>query len=279
MVALAALGLVLGARARLPAAEPVALLAAAAVLVVYAAPIVLSGEPTIAGFIKLDDTATWLTLTDRVIDHGRDLGGLAPSTYEATLHFNLGEGYPVGAFVPFGIASELNPLDRAWLIQPYLACGAAILALGLWSLASGLAGRPALRWLAAVIAAQPALLYGYYLWGGIKEVLAAALIATTVALLARALARAPAPAPLLWPAVGAAAVLGVLSVGGPGLAGAAAGRERGPDRPADRRARDSAALARRRRRRRRAVVPADPLAARCCRRPPRRSRTGMRAAT
>ena len=214
VAALAALGLVLGARARLPAAEPVALLAAAAVLVVYAAPIVLSGEPTIAGFIKLDDTATWLTLTDRVIDHGRDLGGLAPSTYEATLHFNLGEGYPVGAFVPFGIASELNPLDRAWLIQPYLACGAAILALGLWSLASGLAGRPALRWLAAVIAAQPALLYGYYLWGGIKEVLAAALIAATVALLARALARAPARAPLLWPAVGAAAVLGVLSVGG-----------------------------------------------------------------
>ena len=122
VAALAALGLVLGARARLPAAEPVALLAAAAVLVVYAAPIVLSGEPTIAGFIKLDDTATWLALTDRVIDHGRDLGGLAPSTYEATLHFNLGEGYPVGAFVPFGIASELNPLDRAWLIQPYMAC-------------------------------------------------------------------------------------------------------------------------------------------------------------
>ena len=74
---------------------------------VYAAPIVLSGEPTIAGFIKLDDTATWLALTDRIMEHGRDLGGLAPSTYEATLHFNLGDGYPIGAFVPFGVGAEL----------------------------------------------------------------------------------------------------------------------------------------------------------------------------
>ena len=227
VAALAALGLVLGARARLPAAEPVALLAAAAVLVVYAAPIVLSGEPTIAGFIKLDDTATWLTLTDRVIDHGRDLGGLAPSTYEATLHFNLGEGYPVGAFVPFGIASELNPLDRAWLIQPYLACGAAILALGLWSLASALAGRPALRWLAAVIAAQPALLYGYYLWGGIKEVLAAALIAATVALLAASARARPGARPAALAGGRRRGRARRPERGGPGLARAAVGRRRG----------------------------------------------------
>ena len=67
---------------------------------VYAAPIVLSGEPTFAGFIKLDDTATWLALTDRVMEHGRDLDGLAPSSYEATLRFNLGDGYPVGVFLP-----------------------------------------------------------------------------------------------------------------------------------------------------------------------------------
>ena len=59
--------------------------AGAGVFAVYAAPIVLSGEATFAGYIKLDDTATWLTLTDRVMEHGRDLDGLAPSSYEATL--------------------------------------------------------------------------------------------------------------------------------------------------------------------------------------------------
>ena len=59
------LGLALGVRRRFPIA-PWAIAAAAGVFAVYAAPIVLSGEATFAGFIKLDDTATWLALTDRV---------------------------------------------------------------------------------------------------------------------------------------------------------------------------------------------------------------------
>jgi len=214
VTALALLGVGAGLRSGGTSMEAPALVAAAIVLCVYAAPIVLSGEPTLAGFIRLDDTATWLALTDRIMDHGRDLGGLAPSTYEATLQFNLGDGYPVGAFVPFGIASELNPLDRAWLIQPYIACGAALLALALWPLARPIAATPKLRALVVVIAAQPALLFGYYLWGGVKEVLAAALIAATVALAAKALERPSAWGPLMLPALSAGALLEILSAGG-----------------------------------------------------------------
>ena len=75
----------------------------AAVFAVYAAPIVLSGSATFAGYIRLDDTATWLALTDRVMEAGRDIDGLAPSSYEATLFFNLADGYPVGAFIPLGV--------------------------------------------------------------------------------------------------------------------------------------------------------------------------------
>src|SRR4051812_4660680 len=93
-----------------------ALAAAVAVFAVYAAPIVLSGQATFAGYIKLDDTATWMALTDRVMEHGRSLAGLAPSTYEATLHFNLAAGYPVGAFLPLGVGRELVGQDVAWLI-------------------------------------------------------------------------------------------------------------------------------------------------------------------
>ena len=107
----------------------------AAVFAVYAAPIVLSGEPTVAGFIKLDDTATWLALTDRLADHGRDLGGLAPSSYEATLAFNLGDGYPIGVFVPLVVARDLTGYDPAWLIAPYMAVLAVLLAGGLWAIA------------------------------------------------------------------------------------------------------------------------------------------------
>ena len=47
----------------------------AGVFAVYAAPIVLSGQATFAGYIKLDDTATWMALTDRIMEHGRSLSG------------------------------------------------------------------------------------------------------------------------------------------------------------------------------------------------------------
>ncbi len=63
-------------RLRTASAEPWPIAAALGVYLVYAAPIVLSGEASFAGFIKLDDTATWLALTDRVMEHGRSLDGL-----------------------------------------------------------------------------------------------------------------------------------------------------------------------------------------------------------
>jgi hypothetical protein len=194
--------------------EPWAVVAAAAVFAVYAAPIVLSGEPTIAGFIKLDDTATWLALTDRVMEHGRSLDGLAPSTYEATLAFNLGDGYPIGVFLPLGVGAELLSTDVAWLIQPYIAFAAGLLALALWSLARPLIVSAPLRAAVAFVAAQPALLFGYYLWGGVKEVAAAALISATAALGVTMLARPRDPAALVAPVLTSAALLGVLSAGG-----------------------------------------------------------------
>jgi hypothetical protein len=210
---LAAVGIALGLRAGRTRVEPWALAAAVATFAVFAAPIVLSGDATIAGFIKLDDTATWLAFTDRVIDHGRDLGGLAPSTYEATLEVNIGEGYPIGAFVPLGIGSKLLATDPAWLIQPYMAGLGALLSLGLWSLATPLASSPRLRAAAALVGAVPALLFGYYLWGGVKEVAAAALLASIAALAARAAAEPRALARMAAPTLAAAALVAVLSAG------------------------------------------------------------------
>jgi len=161
-----------------------ALLAALVVFAAFGAPIVLSGQATFAGFIKLDDTATWLAITDRLAEHGRGVGHLPPSTYEATLSFTLGKGYPVGAMVPLAIGSRIVGVDPAWLVAPYMAVLAAMGALALWALARPLVPEPWVRALIAAIAAQSAILYGDVLWGGMKEVLAAAAVATGFALVA-----------------------------------------------------------------------------------------------
>jgi hypothetical protein len=210
LVAIAVGGLALVPRLSLRSLDPWAAVCAATAFLAVGAPVVASGEATFAGYVKLDDTATFLALIDRALDHGRDLAGLAPSTYEATLSVNLEHGYPVGAVLPLGIGARLVGTDPAWVYQPYLAVLAALLALCLYYLSSNVIGNRPLRALAAAVASQPALLYGFAMWGGVKELFAAAmlaLLAVTVRLAREGWRSA------LVPAVAAAALLLGLSLG------------------------------------------------------------------
>jgi hypothetical protein len=184
--------------------------AASIVFAVFAAPIVASGQATYAGYLTLDDTATLFALTERMLDAGRTVAGLPPSTYEAILSSLLVTGYPMGSLLPLGVGARLTGQDVAWVFQPYLALLAAMLALVLWHLLSSIIRNRGLRVLAVVIASQAALLYAYGLWTGVKELSAAMLVA-----LAAALAHERGPARSWVPfAVAAAAIVGVLSVGG-----------------------------------------------------------------
>jgi hypothetical protein len=171
---------------RFDRAVPVAVI----VFAVYAAPIVLSGTATWAGYVKLDDTATWLALVDRTLTAGHTLAGLAPSTYTDTLAAYLTNGYPVGSFLPLGLGHAFLGQDIAWLTDPWMAFMAGMLALSLQRIATLALGSRAPRWQTsaiAILAAQPALLYGYYLWGGMKEMAGAMLVAAFASV-----------APLVW---------------------------------------------------------------------------------
>jgi hypothetical protein len=185
---------------------------ALAVFVVYAAPIVLSDSATFAGYISLDDTATWLAIADNALTHGRSLAGLAPSTFSAVLHDDLAGGYPIGSMVPLGIGHELTGQDSAWLFQPYIAFLGGLLALSIYQLVTPLVRRPGVCAAVAFVGAQPALLYGYAFWSGIKEVTVAYLIAVVSALAVYGLSgpwRARRAIPL---AVASAAVVVCVSV-------------------------------------------------------------------
>ena len=192
-------------------------LAAAAVFFVFGAPVILSGEATFTGYIKLDDTATWLAFTDHVLTYGHSVAGLNPSSYEAVVQINLSAGYPVGAFIPLAVGGELTGTDPAWIFQPYLAVMAAMMALVFFELARPVIASVKVRSALVFIAAQPALLVGFAFWGGIKEVATALLVATLAASavwLARAERglnlRSIAPVPI----AAGAALIGVMGIGG-----------------------------------------------------------------
>jgi hypothetical protein len=185
---------------------------ALAVFCVYAAPIVLSGSATFAGYISLDDTATWFALVDNAMTHGRSFAGLAPSTYSALLRADLGTGYPIGSMLPLGVGHELTGRDTAWLFQPYIAFAAVMVSLSVYALVSPLLRSPFLRALVAFVGAQPALLYGYALWSGVKELAVAALVVLVSTLAASALTAPLGVRAQIPLAVAAAAVLACLNV-------------------------------------------------------------------
>ena len=180
----------------------------------YAAPTVLSGSATVAGWIKLDDGAQWLAITDRLMYHAQSLAGVPASTYSLPLKGYIDGGYPVGSFLPLGVAGRVVGEELTWLIQPYMAFAAAMLALAVYGLVSRAIESRALRALTAFVAAESALLYGYVLWGGVKEVVATVLIALAAALVPTLLVQQASPRAGIPLAVVTAATMESLSVSG-----------------------------------------------------------------
>ncbi len=173
---LAVLGLLAGraAFARRPGRAEIGV--ALAVYLLYASPFLIVGEATVAGYIKLDDTATWLGITDHVFEFGRGLTDLPPSTYQQVLVDYLGGSYPIGGFVPAALMSELSRQDIAFTMQSSMAFAAATMALLLFELARRLVRGALLAAAIAILASIASLLVGYYLWGGVKEMVVGALL-------------------------------------------------------------------------------------------------------
>ena len=95
----------------------------------------------------------------------------------------------------------------------------------MYALVEGVIASPRLRALVAFLAAQPALLYGYSLWGGIKELTSAFPLVLGAALVAQLIVRRPSsPRGLLPVAIAAAGLIVTLGAGAaawvlPALAG------------------------------------------------------------
>ena len=205
---------------RLRAAVPWPVLVAAGAYLVYAAPSLLTGQGSITGYVKLDDSATWLALTDHVLEFGRDRSGVPLGSYARTLDAWLGTEYPVGAFLPLGIAAKVAGVDPAAPYQATIAVYAAALALGLFACARWMLTSRAAAAGCAFAAVQASLLFGYANWGGIKEVCAASLL-VTMGWLAHAAWRPGGGRELGLLAVVAGGSLGVLGLNGLAWAGPA----------------------------------------------------------
>jgi hypothetical protein len=191
------------------------LLAAIGALAAYGAPTLLSGQATFAGYNTLDDTAVWLGITDQLFSHGRPVDLSQASTYSAIIDQYLHlSGYPVGGFMLLGVGRGIVGIDLAWAFQPYLALCGALVGLAAYALFERVVASRPLRAGLAFVAAQPALLFGYGLFGAIKELTAAWVLLAGIALLAPYLGRpAPRPREAIVLALPATALITILGAG------------------------------------------------------------------
>ena len=123
VVALAIAGFILG-RDRIRTLRPDIWAAAAAVGVfaTLAAPVIASGEATFAGYGVLGDTSIQFIGADHLLEHGRNLKSLKPSSYEFSLaQYHGSTNYPAGGPTAIGAVRPLVAQDVAWIYQPFLA--------------------------------------------------------------------------------------------------------------------------------------------------------------
>ena len=217
IVVLAVAGLALERR-RLRALRPDPWLALAAVglFALFAAPVVLSGSPSFAGYLALPDTSHQLSLANLLAHHGFDATALTDGSEKRSMVSYVASAYPVGGQAVLGVTRPLGALDLAWLYQPLLSFMAMIVGLALAGLVAPLLRR---RWqpaVAAFVAAQSALVVGFAMQGSIKEIATIAAVVTGVAVLAAAIAERRPARSLLALAIAAAAAFDAL--GPPGLA-------------------------------------------------------------
>ena len=176
ILVLAVLGLVLFRRLATPRPGATEVLVTVIVLFLFSLPFLVAGEATWAGYIKLDDNATWLAITTHVFEHGRGIGHPEPSTNQQVLEDYLGGAYPIGGFVPMAVMSKISGQDVAFTLQPSMAAAATMLALLLFEMARRVVRGIGASALIAIAASLSALFLGYYLWGGVKELVTAALL-------------------------------------------------------------------------------------------------------
>lgn len=171
-------------------------------LAFFALSFAIAGLPVLAnrkvswpGWVQLDDTATFLAITNHIMSKGQSVPTQIESTYDRTIQVVLGGSfygtydaatnatsfsYPVGSLIPLGVTGQISQLDIAWLYFPYLVFCIAITAVLLLGIVRGFINNKYLAAIVSLSTASAATLYAYVLWGGIKEIVLVPLILLSI---------------------------------------------------------------------------------------------------
>jgi hypothetical protein len=218
LVALALAGAIVRRRELSRIAPKWPLVAGLLVFALYMGPVVLSGHWTWLGYNFVNDTGTNLAVTEHLSEHGTAMLGGTPSTRQVVVNGTLGQSYPLGVHGLLAAFHWLVPVPVEMIYQPFIAVLAALGAIALASLATGLRVAAPAAALMGAVAFGANLTYQYALQGSFKEIAVAMVVATAPALCRFALDRRLQVGPVAIVGASLAAAVGVFSGGAAGYA-------------------------------------------------------------
>lgn len=210
-IAFATLGRDLWPRSLMPAMVLPAL-AGLAAFAVSMAPLAGAGRAGIAGYVFDNDPSVHTSVVELLRDHGASAENVAASSFHAVGTL-FGAGYPLGSFAwpLFGTVFGVEPF-YTW--TPLIALSSAITALIVFWLLRDFGASTLFSAVAAAFIACGYLPYSYLVQGGAKEVATATVVYGTIALLMLSIRHGLAWRTLIPAALGAAASLDVIGLGG-----------------------------------------------------------------
>lgn len=136
------------------------------------APVVLHGNPTLAGYLLDTTSGIHMSAGDWVLHHGLDFSGTGGANAgDRSLNtFYDANPYPAGGQFLLAVLGALTGTSLLWLYTPFMAMLVAIGAISLFGIARALGLSLWQSTASAVLASVPALAYGYALQGSIKEI-------------------------------------------------------------------------------------------------------------
>jgi hypothetical protein len=156
--------------------------AALAAFAAVAAPAVLAGSPGFTGYTRIVDIGHQLDFGAYLVKEGHTSIPVPHSSFEVIARGLINSGYPSGWQGSLAGFGQLLHTDLLWLYQPFLAFTSGIGALALYSLLGRALPFAPVRAIAAGVAIQANVLYGYGLVGGFKELAIASLLALVAVL-------------------------------------------------------------------------------------------------
>jgi hypothetical protein len=189
---------------------------AIAALVAFAAvggPVFLTGGVGWTGYTRIVDIALQMDLSQHLAEAGRNLPANGNSSFNIVVSKLLGIGYPAGGQATLGAWAVFVRTNVAFSYQSYLAFATAMGAIAVYSTLGRVTRSAPLRCIAAAVAIQPNILYGYTLEAGIKEISATVTLMIVIAVAADGLPGTGARRRAIGLAVACSAAFGAFSLG------------------------------------------------------------------